>query len=211
MSTSTKAIRSSGWRTDLLIGFPDGLLLLLFTTQILYAKSLAVDSFYIIHLLILGVGTLLMTIAVFRANRGDDDDGKMSPEERAKLQNLDISRPTIEHIAEEMERDQQIWEKTLQEEQVELKSFGLGHAIKSALTTGLFFLLGGAIAFIPYLASEDFPFAANVSLSLSLIALLLFSYLKSRITGQRPMRLSMRYLVTGGLVILASYLIGMAI
>jgi hypothetical protein len=211
MSTNTKAIRSSGWKTDMLIGFPDGLLLLLFTTQILYAKSLAVDSFYILHLVILGVGTLLMMIAVFRANRGDDDDGTMSPEEKAKLQNLDIANPTIEHIAEEMERDQQIWEKTLAEENVELKTYGLGHALRSALATGIFFLIGGSIAFAPYLASEDFTLASKVSLSFSLVALLLFAYLKSRITGQRPIRLSMRYLVTGGLVILASYLIGIAI
>lgn len=211
MSTNTKAIRSSGWKTDMLIGFPDGLLLLLFTTQVLYAKSLAVDSFYILHLLILGIGTLLMMIAVFRANRGDDDDGKMTPEERERLQGLDISRPTIDHIAIEMERDQQVWEKTLEEENVELKTYGLGHAIKSALATGLFFVIGGAIVFLPYLASEDFTLASKVSLSLSIIALLLFSYLKSRITGQRPIRMTMRYLVTGGLVILASYLIGIAI
>lgn len=195
----------------MLIGFPDGLLLLLFTTQILYSKDLAVDSFYTLHLLILGISTLLMMIAVFRANRGDEDDGKMSAEERLKLQNLDISRPTIEHIAVEMERDQQIWEKTLQEENVELKSFGLGHAVKSALTTGLFFLAGGCIVFIPYLASEDFSLAARVSLGLSLPGLLIFAYLKSRITGQRPIRTALRYLATGALVILASYLINIAI
>ena len=211
MNNNTKAIRSSGWRTDMLIGFPDGLLLLLFTTQVLYSKELSVDSFYIIHLFILGAATLLMMIAVFRANRGDDEDGTMSPEERTKLQNLDISRPTIEQIAMEMERDQQIWEKTLQEENVELRSYGLGHALKSALATGLFFLLGGGLTFLPYLASEDFSFASKVSLSISLIALLIFAYLKSRITGQRAIRTSLRYLATGGLVILASYLISIAI
>ncbi len=211
MSNNTKAIRSSGWRTDMLIGFPDGLLLLLFTTQVLYSKELSVDSFYILHLLILGVATLLMMIAVFRANRGDDDDGTMSPEEKAKLQNLDISRPTIEQIAVEMERDQQLWEKTLQEENVELQSFGLRHALRSALATGIFFLLGGALPFIPYLASEDFTFASEISLGLSLLALLIFAYFKSRITGQQPVRTTLRYLATGGLVMLASYLISIAI
>lgn len=211
MRTSTKAIRSSGWKTDMLIGFPDGLLLLLFTTQVLYSKNMAVDVFYTLHLLILGIATLLMMIAVFRANRGEEEEGVMTPEEKTKLQNLDISRPTIEQIAVEMERDQQIWEKTLQEEKVELKSYGLLHALRSMLATGVFFVLGGCIAFLPYLASEDFTLASKVSLSLSLTGLLLFAYLKSRITGQRAIRTTMRYLVTGALVILASYLIGIAI
>lgn len=214
MDTRNKAaIRSSGWKTDLLIGFPDGLLLLLFTTQILHTKSLTVQAFYTLHLLILGVAALLMMIAVFRANRGDehDDEGLMSKEEKQRLQKLDISQGTIEHIADEMKKDQQQWENTLEEENVQLQKFGLAHALRSTLATGIFFLLGGLIAFVPYLAQENFSTASKVSLTLSLIALLGFAYLKSRITGQRTIRMAMRYLLTGGLVILASYLIAVAI
>jgi len=207
------AIRSSGWRTDLLIGFPDGLLLLLFTTQILHAKSLTVQAFYSLHLLILGISTLLMMIAVFRANRGDahDDEGKMSREEKERLQKLDISQGTIEHIADEMKKDQQQWENTLKEENVQLQQFGLAHALRSTLATGAFFLLGGLIAFVPYLAQENFTKASEVSLTLCIFALLFFAYLKSRITGQHITRMALRYVMAGGLVILASYLIAIAI
>ncbi|SIN80255.1 VIT1/CCC1 transporter family protein [Chitinophaga niabensis] len=207
------AIRSSGWRTDLLIGFPDGLLLLLFTTQILHGKSLTVQAFYSLHILILGIATLLMMIAVFRANRGDehDDEGRMSKEEKQRLLKLDISQGTIEHIADEMKKDQEQWENTLQEEHVQLQQFGLGHAIRSTLATGAFFLLGGLIAFVPYLAQENFTKASELSLTLCIFALLFFAYLKSRITGQHVTRMALRYVLTGGLVILASYLIAIAI
>ena len=207
------AIRSSGWRTDLLIGFPDGLLLLLFTTQVLHGKNLTVQAFYSLHILILGIATLLMMIAVFRANRGDehDDEGKMSKEEKQRLQKLDISQGTIEHIADEMKKDQQQWENTLQEENVQLQQFGLAHAIRSTLATGGFFLLGGLIAFVPYLAQENFTKASELSLTLCIFALLFFAYLKSRITGQHVTRMALRYVLTGGLVILASYLIAIAI
>lgn len=214
MDTRNKAaIRSSGWKTDLLIGFPDGLLLLLFTTQILHTKSLTVQAFYTLHLLILGIATLLMMIAVFRANRGDehDDEGVMSKEEKQRLQKLDISQGTIEHIADEMQKDQQQWENTLEQENVQLQKYGLAHALRSTLATGAFFLLGGLIAFVPYLAQENFSAASKVSLTLSIFALLFFAYLKSRITGQHVSRLAMRYILTGGLVILASYLIAIAI
>ena len=65
--------------------------------------------------------------------------------------------------------------------------------------------------FLPFLVQEDFNAAAKVSLSISLISLLLFAFLKSRITGERPVRLAFRYLITGSLVLLASYLITSAI
>ncbi len=211
MGRNNQGIRSSGWKTDLMIGFPDGLLLLLFTTQVLHTKSLTVQAFYTIHLLILGLGTLLIMLAVFRANRGDDDEGVMTEEEQQKLEHLDISQQTIAHISDEMQRDQQQWENTLKAENVQLQKFGLIHALRSTLVTGIFFLIGGLIAFFPYLAQENFNSASGVSLTLSLISLLVFAWFKSQLTGQRTFWLAFRYMLTGGLVILASYLIAIAI
>lgn len=211
MTKTQKAIRSSGWQTDLMIGFPDGVLLLLFTTQILYSKNLTVQAFYTLHFIILGVATLLMMIAVFRANRGEEDEGVMTPEEAAKLRNLDLSAPTIAHIADEMQKDQAQWEATLQTEEVPLRDFGLRHAIRSTLLTGGFFLLGGLIAFVPFLMQEDFSVAGRTSLVISILALVVFGWVKSRITGQRIIALTMRYLLTGTVVVLASYLISSVI
>ncbi|WP_341836233.1 VIT1/CCC1 transporter family protein [Chitinophaga pollutisoli] len=211
MTKTQKAIRSSGWRTDLMIGFPDGVLLLLFTTQILYSKNLTVQAFYTLHFIVLGVATLLMMIAVFRANRGEEDEGVMTPEEAAKLRNLDLSDPTIAHIADEMQKDQAQWEATLQAEEVPLRDFGLRHAIRSTLLTGGFFLLGGLIAFVPFLMQEDFSVAGRTSLVISILALVVFGWVKSRITGQRIIALTMRYLLTGSVVVLASYLISSVI
>lgn len=196
----------------MMIGFPDGLLLLLFTTQILYPKELSVQAFYSIHFLLLGGATLLMMIAVFRANRGEDDDeGQMSPEELKKLRGLDLSQDTIAHIADEMQVDQKQWEQTLQQQQVQLRGYSWLPAVRSMLATGVFFLLGGLVAFLPFLIQEDFNAAGKVSLTLSLTCLLVFAVLKSRITGQRPVRIAFRYLVMGSLVLLASYLITSAI
>lgn len=211
MSKPQKAIRSSGWKTDLMIGFPDGVLLLLFTTQVLYTKSLTVQAFYTLHLIILGVATLLMMIAVFRANRGEDEEGVMTPGEEQKLRNLDIPQPTIAHIAGEMEKDQAQWEATLKAEEVPLQEFGLRHALRSTLFTGSFFFLGGLIAFVPFLMQEDFSAAGRTSMIISLLALLVFGWMKSRITGQHLLGMTMRYLLTGGVVVLASYLIGSVI
>lgn len=211
MSTNSKAIRSSGWKTDMMIGFPDGILLLLFTTQVLYSKSLTVQAFYTIHFLVLGFATLLMMVAVYRANRGDSDEGLMSPEEKEKLEKLDIPETTIAHIADEMQKDQQVWEQTLQSEKVTLRSYGALHAIRSMVATGVFFFLGGCLVFLPYLFQEDFPAASRISLTISVIFLILFALLKSRITGQGTMRIAMRYLLTGGAVVLVSYLVSSVI
>lgn len=212
MGIAHKAIRSTGWKTDMVIGFPDGLLLLLFTTQALYAKAISVQQFYTLHLFIIGISTLFMTITVFLANRGDHhDEGTMSPQERQKLQRLEISGDTIEHIAVEMQEDQQKWEQTLAQENVQMTSYRRLPALRSALITGLFFFLGSLVPFLPFLLQEDFNAAANASIYISIFTLLLFAFLKSRVTNQKPWRSFFRYLAMGGLVLLAAYLIRLVI
>jgi VIT1/CCC1 family predicted Fe2+/Mn2+ transporter len=79
------------------------------------------------------------------------------------------------------------------------------------VATGVFFFLGGCLVFLPYLFQEDFPAASRISLTISVIFLILFALLKSRITGQGTMRIAMRYLLTGGAVVLVSYLVSSVI
>lgn len=199
MTTTNKAIRSSGWLTDFLIGFPDGLFLLFFSTQLLQSFPLEVQTFYNIHLGIWGIGSLLVMYSAFRANRGDSqhDEFQLSPQERLKLEKLDIAPHTISHIEQEMAKDGELWENILEKEQVKETSFSLARAIRSALATAIFFLMGGALSFGPYLANESFPAAGQTSMLLVFLGLTFFSFVKARVTSQRTLPLVVRYLTMG--------------
>jgi len=211
MDKQQKAIRSSSWKTDLIIGFPEGLLLLFLTTFVSQGLPITVQKFYTINLCIwLGVCILVM-ITAFQANKGDTqhDESTLTPEERTKLERLNISEPIIQDIANEMERDAALWEETLRTQNVQETHFSAGVAIRSALLTGFFFLLGGLLPFLPYLRNENFPVASRSSAITSFAMMIIFSLVKSKLTNQSALPVILRnVLYTGGVWLGAWVLLG---
>ncbi|ACU61491.1 VIT1/CCC1 transporter family protein [Chitinophaga pinensis] len=207
MSKEQKAIRSSGWKTDFLIGFPEGLLLLLFTTFLSQGLPITVQLFYTINTCIWVAGSLLVMITAFQASRGDTqhDESTLSPEEREKLEKLNISEPIIRNIADEMQKDAQQWEQTLRDEHVEERHFSFATALRSGLLTGIFFLIGGLLPFISYLRNENFAMAASGSVMITFLAMTVFSFIKSRLTSQSPIPIILRNLAYTGAVWLGAY------
>jgi VIT1/CCC1 family predicted Fe2+/Mn2+ transporter len=204
----SKSIRSSSWTTDMMIGFPDGLLLILFSTQLLHSKPLTVQGFYNIQILILVICTILWSVAVYRVNKVSEEEmGKLSEKEKQKLENLELSPETIHQIEGEMMSDQAAWEATLIKEQVQLQEYQNATALRSMLMTGFFFALGGIWVLFPYFVIENFTEASWVSLTLTLAGILIFSLLKARTTHSKWKQMLVRYAVTGGLIICASRLI----
>ncbi|WP_212004249.1 VIT1/CCC1 transporter family protein [Chitinophaga sp. HK235] len=199
MTASHKAIRSSGWKTDFMIGFPDGLFLLFFATQVMQTFPMEVQTFYNIHLGICIAGSLLVIYSTYQANKGDaqHDSLLLSDEERQKLQKLDIHDNTIAHIEDEMKKDAVLWETTLQQEQVVETTFNRSRAVRSALFAAFFFLLGASLSFGPYLSNENFGAASQTSMMLVFLGLTVFSFIKAKITNQRPLPVVLRYWIMG--------------
>lgn len=209
MSITHKAIRSSGWKTDFLIGFPDGLLLLFFATQVIQLWPLDVQTFYNIHLGIWLAGALLVLYSAYQANKGDaqHDSALLSDDERKKLQHLEINQQTISHIESEMKKDAASWEQILQQENVQESFFSKGRAISSAIFTSLFFILGGALSFAPYLANENFNAASQTSTLLVFLGLTVFSFMKARITAQRVLPIILRNFAIGAGIVVCVWLL----
>lgn len=209
MTTSHKAIRSSGWKTDFIIGFPDGLFLLFFATQVIQVFPIEVQTFYTIHLCVWVIGALLVMISAFQANKGDlqHDSYLLSDEERTKLQRLDINARTIAHIEQEMEKDAQSWELMLEQEKVKETTFSRSRAVRSALLTGFFFLLGGGFSLGPYLSNENFTAASQTSIMLVFLGLTVFSFIKAKITAQRPLPVIIRYWLIGAGILAGAWIL----
>jgi VIT1/CCC1 family predicted Fe2+/Mn2+ transporter len=208
MSDQIKTIRSSGWQTDFIIGFPEGLLLLFFTTFLLHGMNITVQRFYTINTCIWLIGSLLVMITAFQANKGDTqhDVGTLSPAERQKLEDLEIGHHIIADIASEMEKDATDWENTLQEEQVQVTHFHLGRALLNAVLTGVFFLIGGILSMLPYLRSENFYEAAQNSVVFCFVLMVVFSFIKSRMTSQPAMPVILRNIGYTGAVYFGAWI-----
>ncbi|SFE53539.1 VIT family protein [Chitinophaga sp. CF118] len=211
MSKEHKAIRSSGWITDFLIGFPEGLLVLFFTTYLSHGLNITVQKFYTVNDCIWLIGSILVMITAYQANKGDSqhDESTLSANERKKLESLDIGENVIENIAEEMARDATDWENTLQQENVQVSNYHMGRALANALVTGIFFLLGGLLPFWPYLQNENFPEASRISILFCFIIMTLFSFVKSRITRQEAIPMILRNILYTGAVFLGAYMMQM--
>jgi hypothetical protein len=207
-SINEKAIRSTGWKTDFLIGFPDGLFLLFFATLLIQALNVSVQQFYDLLIWVSLAGTVLVVITSWQANRGDPhDESTLSPKERKKLHQLDINGDTIEQIEQEIAQDASRWADTLAQEKVQTVNWHPMRALRSALVAGACFLLGALIPCWPYFANENFSASSRLSSLLVFLSATLFGIIKANITGQRLWIVTFRYLLLTAGIWLAVYLV----
>jgi vacuolar iron transporter family protein len=78
-------------------------------------------------------------------------------------------------------------------------------AFTSALTIGLSYIAGGFVPLAPYMLIHNAGTALVFSVASTLVALLIFGYVKGRFTGTRPVRSALQTALIGGLAAAAAY------
>ena len=78
-------------------------------------------------------------------------------------------------------------------------------ALTSALTIGLSYIVGGLIPLTPYVLIPNTNSALQFSVVFTLLALLIFGYVKGRFTGARPIRSALQTALIGGLAAAAAF------
>jgi len=84
-------------------------------------------------------------------------------------------------------------------------------ALTSALTIALSYVAGGFIPLSPYILLPNIQSAQIASVVATLAALLIFGYIKGRLTGVHPVRGAIQTALVGGLAAAVAYLIAKAI
>jgi VIT1/CCC1 family predicted Fe2+/Mn2+ transporter len=84
-------------------------------------------------------------------------------------------------------------------------------ALTSALTIAGAYIVGGLIPLSPYILLPSAHSALAVSVLVTLIALIVFGYVKGRFTGAQPVRSAAQTAVIGGLAAAAAFVIARAI
>lgn len=80
-------------------------------------------------------------------------------------------------------------------------------AWQSALTIAGAYIAGGMIPLAPYFLINEVSQALKLSVALTVIALLVFGYIKGRFTGASPLKSSLQTALIGGAAATAAYLI----
>jgi VIT1/CCC1 family predicted Fe2+/Mn2+ transporter len=78
---------------------------------------------------------------------------------------------------------------------------------KSALTIALSYIAGGLIPLAPYFFLSSARTGLLVSVAVTLVALLIFGYVKGRFTTPRPFRSAWQTALVGGLAAAAAFAI----
>jgi VIT1/CCC1 family predicted Fe2+/Mn2+ transporter len=78
-------------------------------------------------------------------------------------------------------------------------------AVRSALTIGCSYIAGGLIPLAPYMLISQPGSALLFSVIFTLLALLIFGYVKGRFTGGRPFRSALQTALIGGLAAAAAF------
>ena len=110
-------------------------------------------------------------------------------------------------IVEALSRKPEAWIDFMMRFELGLEKPEPRRALTSALTIALSYIAGGLIPLTPYILVPIAHTALLISVVATLIALLIFGYVKGRFTGARPIRSALQTAVIGGLAAAAAFLI----
>lgn len=216
-------VNSSETIRDIVIGMSDGL-----TVPFALAAGLsgAVNASGIVvtaGMAEIVAGSIAMGLGGFLAGKTDADhynsELKREYEEVERVPNQEkeevkevfaefgLSAALQQQIADEMEKDKDKWVDFMMKYELGLEKPDPNRARKSALTIGFSYIVGGIIPLSPYIFVHDTVEALYYSCGITLIALFIFGYFKSKLTGQPPIAGAIRVVVIGALAAAAAFLL----
>jgi len=212
---------------DVVIGMSDGL-----TVPFALAAGLsgAVASAHIVvtaGFAEVAAGSIAMGLGGYLAARSDAEHyaSELAREEREIIQVPDVEATEVIGILQSygvepneaavvvaaMRRKPDKWRDFMMRFELGLEAPDPRRALRSALTIAGSYVLGGVIPLAPYLIAKSVPQALTASVGLTLIALLVFGYVKGRFTGAGPLRSAFQTALIGSLAAGAAFAIARAI
>ncbi len=208
---------------DIVIGMSDGL-----TVPFALAAGLsgAVSSTTIIitaGLAEIAAGSIAMGLGGYLAARSDSEHyaserlrEQQEIKEKADAEKAEVvevftsyglseveSRPIVEAVSKRPDA----WVDFMMRFELGLEKPDPKRALTSALTIAASYVVGGLIPLSPYFFLSPASSALLVSVIATLLALLVFGYVKGRFTGTSPFRSALQTALIGGLAAAAAFLI----
>jgi VIT1/CCC1 family predicted Fe2+/Mn2+ transporter len=114
-------------------------------------------------------------------------------------------------VVQALHRNRDAWVDFMMRFELGLEKPEPKRARNSALTIGGAYIAGGLIPLLPYMLLGNLAVALRVSVLVTLLALILFGFVKGRFTGASPLRSALQTTLIGGLAATAAFLIARAI
>jgi vacuolar iron transporter family protein len=212
---------------DLVIGMSDGL-----TVPFALAAGLsgAVESSGIIvtaGLAEVAAGAIAMGLGGYMAGRTDiehfaterrreereivDVPHRETAEVDEILRSYGLTATDAARVAKSITADPKRWVDFMMRFELGLEAPDPARAGRSALTISLAYIAGGLIPLAPYFFFGSVGTALRASVLVTLLALLVFGFIKGLFTTGKPVRSALQTVVVGGLAAAAAFLIAKAL
>ncbi|MDD5542078.1 MAG: VIT1/CCC1 transporter family protein [Acidobacteriia bacterium] len=134
------------------------------------------------------------------------------PEEEAKevaaiFRGYGLDEHHVQAVTAAIRSDRARWVDFMMKFELGIERPDPGRAPQSALTIGLAYVVGGLIPLSPYMLFDSTTRSLIASIVVTLAALLLFGYVKGRLTVKTPFRAAVQTLLVGGVAAAAAFLI----
>jgi VIT1/CCC1 family predicted Fe2+/Mn2+ transporter len=216
-----KHFRGTALVRDVVIGMSDGL-----TVPFALAAGMAgaVGTSRIVltaGLAEIAAGSIAMGLGGYLAAQGDAEHyasermreqrevieipGEETQEIYAVLAPYGLPREAIAPVADALRKRPEAWVDFMMRFELGLEKPDPQRAFVSAFTIGFSYVVGGLVPLVPYMFADDARRALLVSAALTLVALLVFGFVKGRFTGAGPTRSALQTAVIGSLAATAAF------
>jgi VIT1/CCC1 family predicted Fe2+/Mn2+ transporter len=127
------------------------------------------------------------------------------------LRTYGLDDESAHRVADALRADRNRWVDFMMRFELGLEEPDPGRARSSALTIALSYMAGGLVPLMPYIVMDHMASALLASVAATLLALLVFGYVKGRFTTAKPLRSAWQTAAVGALAAAAAFVIAKAI
>ena len=118
-----------------------------------------------------------------------------------------LPETTVTKVAKAIRSDRRRWIEFMMKFELGLDKPDPARARTSAVTIAGSYIAGGLVPLAPYFVLRSMRAALAVSVLVTVLALLVFGYVKGTFTGKRPFRSAWQTAIVGGLAAAAAFAI----
>ena len=208
---------------DIVIGMSDGLTVPFALAAGLSGAATTTAIIVTAGLAEIAAGSIAMGLGGYLASRSDSEhyDSEHKREEQEIIEKTEAEKDEIREIftsygltAEEsvpivaaLSQHPKSWVDFMMRFELGLEKPDPRRALTSALTIAFSYIVGGMIPLSPYILISNSKTALLVSVFATLLALMVFGYIKGRFTGAHPIRSGLQTTLIGGLAAAAAFII----
>jgi VIT1/CCC1 family predicted Fe2+/Mn2+ transporter len=219
--TASEAVR------DVVIGMADGLTVPFALAAGLTGAVISTGVIVVAGLAEIAAGSIAMGLGGYLAARSDaehyaselareHEEVRSQPadevaEVRQIFQSYGLSEEESATVTEKLSLRPEAWVDFMMRFELGLERPDPKRALASALTIAGAYIAGGLIPLGPYILFSRVQSALLFSVAATLLALLVFGYVKGRFTGTKPLRSALQTALIGGFAATAAFIIARAI